>query len=86
MWLLLATTDGHCRNDFWKKPTSTEDVRFEGAPFRLNDIITRARFNEILKVHTTQIDPFPAYHDPFHPVRNYIKAWNDNMAKKFLPS
>lgn len=86
MWLLLATTDGHSRNDFWKKPTSTKDIRFEGTPFRLNDIITRARFNEILKVHTTQIDPFPTYHDPFHPVRNYLKAWNDNMEKNFLPS
>ena len=86
IWMLLATTDGHQRDDFWKTLTSQEDCRFEGAPFRLNDLLSKRRFNQILMYHQTYEDNPPDYKDSFYPICKFIKAWNKNMKENFVPS
>jgi hypothetical protein len=83
IWTLLATTDGHDHRSFWSTETKN-DPCFKGAPFRLNDIMSRTRFEEILAVHTLFNTPFPNYKDDFHPVRGFINAWNTNMTYVFM--
>jgi hypothetical protein len=83
MWHLLATTDGHDRRSFWSMH-STDDPRFKGAPFRLHDLMSRSRFEEILDVSTYFDQLYPAFKDDFHPIRQLIKAWNDNMLAIFV--
>ena len=78
IWHLLATTDGHDRRSFWSTNES-DDRRFKGAPFRLNDLMSRTRFEEILDAITYFNLPYPAFKDDFHPIRQLVKAWNDNM-------
>jgi hypothetical protein len=83
IWHLLATTDGHDRRSFWST-NDTDDRRFTGAPFRLNDLMSRTRFEEILDASSYNNLPYPAFKDDFHPVRSLIKAWNENMAAIFI--
>jgi hypothetical protein len=83
LWHLLATTDGHDRRSFWST-NNTDDPRFKGAPFRLNDLMSRTRFEEILDVSTYFDLPYPAFKDDFHPIRQLVKAWNDNMLVVFI--
>ncbi len=82
IWILLSTTDGHPRRDLWKIPPKKEDVSFNGAPFRFNDIMSYRRFQEILSVHRTYHTEYPPYKDRFHPVRDFLNAWNNSMVKK----
>ena len=68
------------RREFWSKlPISRE----KGAPFRLNDIMSSNRFEEIIQglIYTCN-DP-PSFKDPFWEVREMILAWNNNMAVVF---
>ena len=48
--------------------------------------MSRRRFDEILGVHKTYITPFPAYKDGFHPIQEFIAAWNANMHMNYSPS
>ena len=86
IWMLLATTDGWERRAFWEIPKADDDTRYDGAPFCLNDIMSRRRFEEILGIHCTYNKEYPAYTDRFHPIRDFVKAWNDNMKTNFSPS
>jgi hypothetical protein len=83
IWHLLATTDGHDRRSFWST-NDGDDPRFKGAPFRLNDLMSRSRFEEILEVTSYFNLPYPAFNDDFHPIRQLLKAWNDNMYLIFI--
>ena len=83
LWLIMATTEGNQRNDFW---ASTPVSIFDGAPFRLNEYITGRRFKKILSaLRLTSTDP-PSFQDRFHPVRDLLDAFNKNMQKVFTPS
>ena len=82
MWFLMATIQGPRRRDFWS--TSNPD-RFVGAPFRLNDIMSRNRFETILESLRYTDVPTPNYADRFHEVRQLIEMWNANMTDNFLP-
>jgi hypothetical protein len=83
IWHLLATTNGHDRRSFWST-NDVDDPRFKGSPFRLNDLMSRTRFEEILEVTSYFNLPYPAFKDDFHPVRQIVKAWNDNMYLIFI--
>ena len=83
LWFLMATLEGPSRRDFW---SVTEINQFEGAPIRLNQYMSRNRFEEILRsINYTDLEP-PPFKDPFHPVRQMIEAWNNNMSKNFKSS
>jgi len=82
LWLLMATIQGPQRRDFWsKKPVSP----FEGAPFRLNQHMSRNRFEDTLcALKFTSRQP-PAFVDRFWEVRDMIAEWNFNMQQIFVP-
>ena len=83
IWLLLSTLSGYRRSDFWSmKPIEL----YEGAPYRLNDLMTLARFESILKALTLTKETAPPYKDRFWEVREMIQSWNEHMQKKFVPS
>ena len=46
LWLIMETIKGFQFHDFW---TNSKIYPFETAPYHFNDIITRTRFEEILK-------------------------------------
>ena len=72
LWFLLATIQGPSRRDFW---SSMPIDPFEGAPFRLNEWMSRNRFEEILCVlKFTDQTPPTNYVDRFFAVRQLIKA------------
>jgi hypothetical protein len=48
IWHLLVTTDGHDRQSFWST-NDGDNPHFKGAPFRLNNLMSRTRFEEILE-------------------------------------
>jgi Transposase IS4 len=82
LWFLMATIQGPTRAEFWKK----EGISlFSGAPFRLGEMMTRNRFDDILKsIGFTNQNP-PNYVDKFFPIRDLVTAWNDNMTINFTP-
>ena len=82
IWLLMATIVGPQRRDFWSKKTVN---RFDGAPFRLNDLMSRNRFEEILRNLAFTKNQPPAYVDRFWQVRDILQAWKDNMFHHFIP-
>jgi hypothetical protein len=82
LWHLMATIMGPERHDFWK--VSEIDVH-DGAPFRLNNLMSRNRFDDILNnMVFTNVVP-PAYKDRFHHVRQMIECWNANIQENFNP-
>ena len=78
----MATTQGTKRHDFWSvAPTNI----FDNASFRLNHLMSRDRFDSILKAISNTILPAPDYPDRFHEVREMIEEWNENMQHNFKP-
>ena len=78
----MATTQGTKQHDFWSvAPTNI----FDNASFRLNHLMSRDRFDSILKAISNTILPAPDYPDRFHEVREMIEAWNENMQNNFKP-
>ena len=57
----------------------------KGAPFRINRIMSRNRFDSILSaLRLTNIEV--TYEYGFFQMRQLEEAWNQNMAQQFLPS
>ena len=83
IWFLMSTITGPQRHEFWQ----TCDVSiFNGAPFRLNDLMSRNRFNLILTNIAYNSSDSPTYRDKFWMIREVISAWNSNMVEKFEPA
>ena len=83
IWLLMGTINGPDRMDFW---SIMETNRFRGAPFCLNDLMSKKQFEDILKsIFYTNQDALP-YTDKFWEVRQMVDEWNSNMAVQFTPS
>lgn len=82
LWLIMATTSGSKRDDFWsQKPISI----FVGAPFRLNECMSGRRFRAIIYALRFTAVPPPSFQDRFHPIRELIAAFNKNMEDVFTP-
>ena len=83
LWLLMATIQGPQRRDFWSMAPVDP---FDGAPFRLHDVMSRNCFEEILKnLQYTNVRP-PVRRDRFWEVQQLLTEWNKNMATNFVPS
>lgn len=83
IWLLLSTTEGSPRSAFWSQnPPSC----FSGAPFRLHEYMSKRRFEDILSALTLTDKAPPSFVDRFHKVRQFVDAWNENMAEEFSSS
>lgn len=83
MWLYMSTTAGFRRSDWF---SHKKIDRWDGAPFRFNDIMSGNRFEAIISALTFTAAPQPPYRDKFYEVRDIIKAWNENMKAVFSPS
>jgi hypothetical protein len=73
-------------NQWWsKKPID----QFEGAPFRLNTVISLSRFLAIdAAIRYTDVPPPTGFEDRFHDVRQLIGAFNDHYhyQENYTPS
>ena len=79
----MSTVDGSDHRSFW----SNKHVNiFEGAPFRLNNFMTRNRFEKILNNITYTNHEPPAFRDRFWEIRQMVDEWNANMDINFSPS
>ena len=80
VWFFLATIAGHPRRDFWSSfPINPRS----GAPYRVNEYMSRRRFEIIIKCLSYTDKKPPAFKDAFWEVRDMIQAWNENMDTKF---
>lgn len=82
IWLVMSySSPGNLdRREFWAK---TKPSREGGAPFRLNDLMSGRRFEEICgALSYTSLDP-PAFKDKFWEIREMVQAWNENMKAAF---
>ena len=84
IWILLATTSGHQRKDFWKN--GKVDCRFGGAPFTVNDLMSAQRFEFITRTLKYFTEDMLPYQDKFHPICELQDAFNENMKAVFIPS
>mmetsp|Transcript_12834 Transcript_12834/g.18412 ORF Transcript_12834/g.18412 Transcript_12834/m.18412 type:complete len:341 (+) Transcript_12834:77-1099(+) len=83
VWFLMATCFVGDRREFW---SSDNPSPWSGAPFRVNQWISQSRFDAITQALRYTNEKGPEFRDTFHPVRQLITAWNENMFKVFLPS
>ncbi len=83
LWLLMATIQGPTWRGYWSnKPLS----RFNGAPCRLGNVMSRNGFEAILySLRYTNIDR-PIFRDPFHEVCQMIMSCSSIMLEVFVPS
>jgi Transposase IS4 len=81
LWLIMATTAGNSRTSFFEQ---TEPSAWEGAPFRLIELMLKKRFDDIANsLRFTNIPP-PHYRDKFHQVCQMIAMWNQHMMDMFV--
>ena len=83
LWYYMATFKGYNRSDYFSSRPIDD---FDGAPVRLNQWMSRNRFQQVLNCLFLTDRPVPAYIDKFFYVRQLIDAWNSNMNSKFHPS
>ena len=83
LWFLMATFTGPDRSDFW---SLGEVDCFVGAPMCLGHLMSRKRFEAILKALSYTSRQHPAFWDRFWEVRQMLDAWNANMMEQFTPS
>ena len=81
----MACYDGITDRRMWwsEKPISM----FEGAPFRLTQYMSGARFEQIVGAlrYTDEAAP-TGFTDRFHEVRSLADAWNDHYAREYKPA
>ena len=82
LWFILsyASPGNLNRAEFWSLKAPNREG---GAPFRLNDLMSGRRFEEIIgALAFTDLEP-PSFKDKFWEIRQMVKAWNDNMCAVF---
>ena len=84
LWLLMATINigCYCRSYWENSPVSL----WKGAPYRFNENMTLATFEQITSTLIFTDIPFPQYSDKFHEVRQIINEFNHHMKEVFIPS
>ena len=81
LWFFMATCAGFSKQQYF---SATEINNKTGAPYRLNEWMSRNRFNAILGALTfTNVKP-PTYRDKFWEVRQMLDAFNKHMRDFFL--
>ena len=82
IWFVISYSSPGClnRREYW---SSTKPNREGGAPFRLNDIMSGRRFEEIVQALCFTNMEAPSFRDKFWEVRQMVKEWNQNMKDVF---
>ena len=83
-WFYMACWVGIYRRSILVGRTSDPSI-FQGAPFWLNNYMSRNRLDQIL-VCLRYTNQEVNYHDGFLHMRQIQEAWNKNMADEFNPS
>ena len=81
-WMKISTTVGFQRRDFWSTPLRNG----RDTPFKLNEVMSRNRFEAILGALQFTDTPPPRHKDRFWEVRKMLDAWNLNMDEEFVAS
>ena len=82
IWFLIAMVIGLPREAFFSlKPIDP----FLGAPFRVNEYMSKKRFEKILAAIRYNDTAPPVYKDQFWVVCKLIDTWNLNMSEQFGP-
>jgi Transposase IS4 len=77
----MVTIAGNSRSFFFEQ---TEPSAWEGAPFRLNEYMSKKKFDDIVNsLRFTNLDP-PDYRDKFHQARQMIAMWNQHTMDMFV--
>ena len=84
MWLLMATSNGYVRADYWLHGSKRER-RIRKVPYDFNDYMSKRRFDTILKHIAFTTYEAPNYLDKFWRVRQMITEWNRNVNCVFVP-
>ncbi len=79
--LLMSCFSGVQRHEWF---SSSPIAINKGAPFRLNEFMSRNRMNKLMAAFEYTNRPVPTYTDRFFPVRQLIDAFNEHMGKIFL--
>jgi hypothetical protein len=84
-YFFMACFNGIPDREMWWSTTPIS--KFEGAPFRLNEYISRNRFLEITYHirYTSKEEPL-FFVDKFHEVREMLEAFNEHYARNYRPS
>jgi hypothetical protein len=82
LWFYMSSMTFDSRRDFWSSENST---MFEGCPVRLNEWMSRRRFEAITRSLQLTSCAAPPYQDKFWEVRAVLQAWNENMKDMFTP-
>ena len=84
LWLVItyASPGNLSRKEFW---SSKKLERERGAPFRLNDLMSSNRFEDIIKNLTFTNRQPPAFKDKFWEIRQMVEEWNNTMRDVFIP-
>ena len=84
IWLVItyASPGDLSRKEFWSLKKNTKE---RGAPFRLNDLMSSNRFEDIIRNLTyTNLQP-PAFKDKFWEIQQMVEEWNKSMREVFIP-
>lgn len=81
IWFLMSMVSNRCAR--WYNWEESEPNKW---PFWFCKYMWYTRFKNITKVLCYTSTPQPTFVDKFYKVRDIIKAWNDNMKEKFIPS
>lgn len=80
--LFMSTLTGFSRNDFW---SSAPIGLSQGAPYRLNEFMSKSRFDSIMECLGFTNESPPIYEDKYWEVRKMLSLWNQNMTDVFSP-
>jgi hypothetical protein len=81
LWHLMASDFGSSRRDYWSVDVTD---RFDGAHFRLDDLMSRNRFEAIMQaIKLTNKPSPPPYKDRFWEIRDLVAAFNGHMSGIF---
>jgi hypothetical protein len=72
------------RREWW----SSEPInKFKGAPFRLNEYMSRQRHDKITQaMRYTNVEPPTNFVNKFHDVRQLLAAFNEHYEENYIPS
>ena len=80
--MFMSTLTGFSRKDFWSQsPIGLS----HGAPYRLNEFMSKSRFDSIMEALAFTDDSPPTYRDKYWEVRKMVEVWNENMTEVFSP-
>ena len=84
MRLLMSTLQGWTLEEYWCYEPIQRPQEEGPCPYNFRNYMSKKRF-KLITEHLVFTDAMaPSFHDKLWQVRQMIKAWNENMASKFV--